>query len=206
MARMPGHARNLVSRPAQLRALASPARQELLDLLARIGPASAADLARLVRRPADGLYYHLRALRRAGLVTDAGTRLRTGRPEALFQSAHRQPMIRHDPGPGGNSPGVTAIVASMLRLGSRDFRRAAASASVRTSGPRRELWALRVTGWLSPRELGRVNRRMGALRDAVGRPGPRGKLYAITILLTPLEHRVRRKQRTPSPSPRRRSR
>lgn len=198
--------RRAISAPAQLKVLASPARQELLDLLARTGPASAAELGRLVQRPADGLYYHLRALQRAGLIRSAGRRVRGGREEALFRSAHREPAVDHDATPGGNSAAVGAIVASMLRLGARDFRKAAAAGLVRTHGPRRELWALRVTGWLSPRDLAAVNRWMRALRDAVGRPRGIGKLYSITILLTPLGHRVRRKQRVrrgaqPSPPP-----
>lgn len=200
---MPPRARDEIRRPAQIRALASPARQELLDLLARTGPATVAELARLVRRPADGLYYHLRALRSVGLVSDAGSRMRAGRAETLFQSTRREPALQHDPGPGGNSPDIAAVVSSMLRLGIRDFRRAAASGAVRTRGPGRELWALRVNGWLSPRELREVNQRIRGLRDAVGRRGPHGKLYAITILLTPLEHRVRKKQRKPR-APRRR--
>lgn len=187
----------MVSRSAPLRALASPVRQELLDLLARSGPASVADLGRLLGRPADGLYYHLRALERAGLVRSADSRGRAGRSETVYRSTLREPAVRHDPSPGGNSPLVTAIVASMLRLGARDFRRAAANRDVRAFGPARELWALRVTGWLTPSELRDVNRRVSALRDSVGSPGPGRRLYAVTVLLTPLEHRARRKQRSP---------
>ena len=121
---MPPLVRRTISDRAQLKALVSPVRQELIDLLARTGPASAAELGKLIRRPADGLYYHLRALQRAGLVSSAGRRVRSGRHEALFHSTHREPALRHDPSPGGNSPAVTAIVATMLRLGIRDFWKA----------------------------------------------------------------------------------
>jgi DNA-binding transcriptional ArsR family regulator len=138
--------RRTIFSPAQLRALASPARQEILDLLARTGPASAADLGRLLQRPADGLYYHLRALERPGLVRAAGSRTRAGRNEALYRCVPREPALRHDVSPDGNSTAVTAIVASMLRLGIRDFRKAALSGAVRTNGARRDLWALRVAG------------------------------------------------------------
>lgn len=198
--------RRPISSRAQLAAVASPVRQELIDLLARTGPASVAELGTLIRRPADGLYYHLRELRRAGLVASAGARLRQGRSEALFRAVRRQPSLRHDPSPRGNSPAVATIVTSMLRLGIRDFKKAAASTAVRTQGPQRELWALRVTGWLSPAQLARVNRRMIALRDAVGRPHAKAKLYGITILLTPLEHRARKKQRRRRASSRKRTR
>lgn len=190
----------------QLKALASAARQDLVDLLARTGPASVTELGRLLQRPADGLYYHLRELQRVGLVQPAGTRLRGGREEALFRTADQEPAVHHDPSPGGNSPAVSAIVASMLRLGIRDFRKAAALGHVRTEGARRDLWALRVTGWLSPTELTAVNRRMRALRDAFGKRHGTGQLYSITILLTPLGHRARRRRRGVRPPTRRTSR
>jgi DNA-binding transcriptional ArsR family regulator len=202
---MPSPSRREISNPAQLRALASPARQELVDLLARTGPATAGELGRLIGRPADGLYYHLRALERAGLIASGIARPRGGRGERVFRAAHREPALRHDPGSEGNSRAVAAIVAAMLRLGIRDFRKACASADVRTHGPRRELWALRVTGRLSPGELANANRRMRDLRDTLGRRRVKGDLYAVTILLTPLGHRARKKQRRPRP-PAKRSR
>ena len=189
--------RRAISDRRQLRALASPVRQELVDLLARTGPTTAAELGALIRRPADGLYYHLRELQRVGLVAPAGTRVRGRHREAIFRTAYREPSLRHDPSPGGNSPAVTAIVSSMLRLGIRDFKEAAGSARVRTHGPRRELWGLRVTGWLTPDQLVDVNRHIVSLEKAVGRPRSRGELYAITVLLTPLGHRARKKQRQP---------
>jgi hypothetical protein len=92
----------------------------------------------------------------------------------------------------------------MLRLGIRDFRSAASSTTVRVEGPRRNLWALRVTGWLSEADLADVNRRILALRDTVGGKRPKRNLYAITILLTPLSHRARRKHLNPRSSGRNR--
>ena len=199
---MSARANRAISKPAHLKALASPVRQELIDLLVRTGPASAAELGRLIQRPADGLYYHLRQLQRVGLVSSAEMRERAGRTEELFRAVHQVPTLRHDPSPGGNSPAVIAIVSSMLRLGIRDFKKGAASPEVRAHGVRRELWALRVTGWLSPTQLAGANRQIRALHEMPGRRSPRGKLYGITILLTPLGHRGRKKQRR-TRSPRR---
>jgi DNA-binding transcriptional ArsR family regulator len=201
---MSPRAYHAISKPAHLKALASPVRQELIDLLVRTGPASAAELGRLVQRPADGLYYHLRELRRVGLVSSAGMRERAGRREELFRAVHQEPALRHDPSPGGNSPAVIAIVSSMLRLGVRDFKKGAASPDVRAHGSKRELWALRVSGWLSPAQLAEANRQIRALHELPGRRSPKGKLYGITIVLTPLGHRGRKKQRR-SRSPRRKN-
>ena len=190
--------------PAQLRVLASPLRQEILDLVARTGSAQVSELASLLGRPADSLYYHLRELERVGLVVSSRARSNGKRGEMLFRTAHREPTLRHDVSPRGNTPAVASIVASMLRLGIRDFRNAASSEGVCTQGPGRELWALRVTGWLDAKQIAGINKRIHGLKDAVGRPRSRGKLYAITILLTPLTHRTRRKKQRRRPAVRRR--
>jgi DNA-binding transcriptional ArsR family regulator len=191
-----------ISEPEQLQVLASPLRQEILDLLARTGAAQVSEVASLLGRPADSLYYHLRELQRVGLVVSSraqGAR----RGEMLFRAAHREPTLLHDASPRGNTPAVESIVASMLRLGIRDFRNASASGRVCTQGPRRELWALRVTGWLDAEQIAGINRRIRDLKDAVGGPRAGGKLYAITVLLTPLTHRTRRKQQRRRPVGRR---
>lgn len=192
-----------ISEPAQLRVLASPLRQEILDLLARTGDAQVSEIASLLGRPADSLYYHLRELERVGLVVSSRARSNGSRGEMLFRAAHREPTLLHDASPRGNTRAVASIVASMLRLGIRDFRNASASDGVCTQGPGRELWALRVTGWLDAEQIAGINRRIRSLKDAVARPRSRGKLYAITILLTPLTHRARRKRRRPRPAGRR---
>jgi predicted transcriptional regulator len=183
----------LISRPEQLRALISPVRQELVDVLSRMGKASLAEIAAVLGRPADGLYYHVRLLVRVGLVFPAGSRTQAGRPEALYRAVAPQLALPYKSSPKGHVRAVTAIVSSMLRLGIRDFRRASSRPGYRLRGPRRDLWALRTTGWLAPDEVEDVNTRILRLSRAVSQPQARGRLYAITILLTPLDHGARRK-------------
>ena len=170
----------VIDKPAQLRALTSSARQEIVDVLSRMGGVSAAELAEALGRPADALYYHLRELTRVGLVVRS-RRSRGGREEAEFRTIAPRLALRY------RSPLTPRIISSMLRLGARDFRRAFESRAVATTGSRRELWALRTTGWLTPRDLAAANRRMRALREDVSRPLQRGRLFAVTILLTPLD-------------------
>ena len=184
---------HLISRPEQLRALVSPVRQEIVDVLSRMGAASLAEIAAVLGRPADGLYYHVRRLEKVGLVLPAGSRANGGRPEALFRCVATQLRLPYKTSPKGHLEAVTSIVSSMMRLGIRDFRRAASRTGYRLRGPRRELWALRATGWLNPKDVGDVNARIQGLNDAVSRPKAKGTLYAVTILLTPLDHSARRK-------------
>jgi DNA-binding transcriptional ArsR family regulator len=186
--------RHVVTDPKQLAALASPARQEIVDVLARMGDASVAEVAAALGRPADGLYYHLKALLRVGLVVEAGSRRRQARGEALYRTVAEEVMLRYDIGHEGR---IVAIVGSMLRLGGRDFRRALTSGRAAVSGPGRELWALRLTGWLPAGNVRALNREIKRLRDVVTKGSDatgsrRGRrLYAVTVLLTPLDHRER---------------
>jgi len=184
--------RHVIRRQKQLAALVSGVRQEIVDLLAQMGDASVAQLAGSLGRPADALYFHIRALKKAGLVESAGYRHFARRKEALFRTVSPQLWLQYDPHSSVNRASVNAIVRSMLRLGIRDFTRAFQPGPLIVDGPRRELWALRKTGRLSARQVAEVNQLIERLTRSVSRPGSKGRLYAITILLTPLDRRIRR--------------
>lgn len=174
-----------VRQPAQLRTLASGARQEILDALARLGTVSVAQIARTLDRPAAGLYYHLQVLVRSGLVI-AVRKAGRSRSEALYRAV--APEVRLPPSMSKTKP-VATIVSSLLRLGARDYRRAAQRPDAKLPKGVRELWALRTVGRLTDEQLSRVNR---SIRDMLGemeRSPKQGKLYAVTVLLTPLDRR-----------------
>jgi len=77
----------------------------------------------------------------------------------------------------------------MLRLGIRDFSNSFKTADASVSGPNRELWALRKTGWLSQAQIAEVNRYIEKLMHVMASPSRNGRLYAVTIVLTPLSRR-----------------
>jgi DNA-binding transcriptional ArsR family regulator len=182
---------HIIKGKRELAALVSGARQEIIDVLSQMTTASAAELATVLGRPADALYYHLRILQRAGLVAPAGTRNHGHRQEQLFQAISPDLRIEYRRGEGGNAREVTAIVRSMLRLGTRDFSQAFRRSDAKVSGPGRELWALRTTGWLTPDEVVKINRTISSLARGVAKWRKKGRLYGITVLLTPLDHRAR---------------
>jgi DNA-binding transcriptional ArsR family regulator len=193
--------KHVIRTDKQLTALASAARQEIADVLAEMGTVSVAEIAATLGRPADALYFHLRALKKAGLVRLVGYRSRAGRKEALFRTVAPELWLRYEPRSETNRRGVNAIVSSMLRMGIRDFRRGFQGTDVVVSGPHRELWALRKTGRLTLADVACVNRSIEQLKRAVSKPHGRGRLYGITVLLTPLDHRRREGQRsTKSPA------
>jgi DNA-binding transcriptional ArsR family regulator len=183
----------------QLAVLASSARQEIVDVLSQVGTVSVAELATTLGRPADAIYYHLRALKQAGLVLSAGYRGRGKHKEELIRAVSPELQLQYDLGKGGNRKPITAIVASMLRLGIRDFNHAFQCGDAKVSGAGRELWALRKTGWLTPQEIVGINQSIQSLSQAIAQPRGRGRLYGITILLTPLDHRARETSKKNTP-------
>lgn len=179
----------LVRRLPQLAALAAAARQEVVDVLEQMGTVSVAELAAALGRPADGLYFHLRALVRVGLVQTAGSRARPGGKEALYRTVKSALQLRYEPRNASNRRAVSAIVASMLRLAHRDFQRSLRHGQVVVSGPQRELWAWRKVGRFSTDQLSHLNQQIQGLADDVSAARPAGRLYAVTVILTPLDHR-----------------
>jgi DNA-binding transcriptional ArsR family regulator len=173
----------------QLATLAAAARQEIVDVLEQMGVVSVAELAAALDRPADALYFHLRALTRAGLVRHAGYRVRRRGKEALYRTVAPELQLEYEPQSSANRRAVSAIVASMLRLATRDFTRSLERRQVVVSGGHRQLWSMRKVGRLSPSQLADVNRRIRGLAQRVSTPGGHGRLYAVTVVLTPLDHR-----------------
>jgi DNA-binding transcriptional ArsR family regulator len=171
----------------QMRALAASTRQEIVDMLPRMGTVSVAELARALGRPADSLYYHLHVLTNVGLVLSAGSRTRNGRSEALYRAVARELRLWYKLGKGGNGSEIVPIVASMMRLGVRDFRKSFRAGNAAVSGPHRELWALRKTAWLSKRQIAEINRGIGKFLQLTSGTGRNGRLYGVTVLLTPLD-------------------
>ena len=191
----------LIRSEKQLAALRAAARQEVVDVLGQLGTVSVAELAVALGRPADALYFHLRALSRAGLVRKVRYRSRPGGEEALYRTVAPELKLQYEPHNTSNRRAVSAIVASMLRLAIRDFRGAFQRDAVVVSGPCRELWALRRAGRFSAAQLTQVNRRIQGLANAAGAPRSKGRLYAVTVVLTPLDHRNnadRTKKRKPN--------
>lgn len=180
---------HLVESPAQFRALTSTVRQELIDALQALGEASVPELAAQLGRPADALYYHLRALLQAGLLRQVGSRQQGRHVEAVYSTvAPDQPLeLRYPTGPGADNDALKQLVGGMLRASGRAFERALADPNRVTAGPLRELWAGRIQGWLTPAELRRANallKQLGAL-FAPGRRQAGSRLFALQFVLTP---------------------
>jgi DNA-binding transcriptional ArsR family regulator len=183
--------RHLVKDKPQLAALASGVRQEIVDVLPRLGTVSVAELARALDRPPDALYYHIRALLRVGLVVEVGSSRDGRRREALYRAVAPQLELRLEPRTPAREAAASAIVTSMMRMGIRDYQRAIGREDFVVSGPDRDVWALRTTGWLTPEKVKKVVRSIQRLQADVSAPKGPGRLYGLTLAFVPLPQRGR---------------
>lgn len=183
-----------IAEAAALDALASPVRQEIVDTLAMLGGgAPVAALAEQLGRPADGLYYHLRVLSRAGLVAETAPGPAGGRRFALVRRG--QPTLRYRPDDAGARRALARIAHGLLAIARRDFDAALAAGDACVEGPRRTLWAARNTGWLDAAGLAEANALLERLCELLGRPRRPGcdTQVGLAFVLAPLRPRPARR-------------
>lgn len=169
---------------AQVRALVSPARQEIIDALDAAGPCSVSALATLIGRAPDGLYFHLRRLESCGLIKECG-RTQQGRHSwAMYDVADRPVRLDYDALP---TDSVAAVIAAAMRLGIRDFKRAMRKGGVTVRGNDRDLWGARIKGWITPANIRRINELLNELRTLMHNRGPaKGtKPMSISFVMAP---------------------
>ena len=173
----------LLGSTAGLRALAAGTRQEIVDVLTSSGPVTVAQLGRLLGRRPDALYFHLRVLEHAELVVRREPDAGGGRAAAVFAVPA---TIRLDYR-GGSRCELARVVRHALRLSQREFEQECLSQRPVGSERRRRLCGGRVMGWVTPRELERVNELLRELREVLsnGRPGPGRQAMAFGFLLAP---------------------
>lgn len=188
----PGAKFTPVDTPAQIRALASTVRQEIVDTVQALGRASVPELAAQLGRRADALYYHVRALRKAKLLVQVESRRRGRHVEAVYATPEpdKRLMLRYRPGNSASSRALRQVVASMLRAARREFDAAIVRADCVVEGPHRELWVGRTQGWLSAAELARCNALLSELAGLLSSPRSRerDRLFALQFLLAPTAH------------------
>jgi predicted ArsR family transcriptional regulator len=187
--------------------LKAATRQEILDVLASMKDVSISELSAALDRPADSLYYHIRILQKAALVLAVGNRGTGTREEALYRAVAPDLRLAYEPGAKGNAKRVTAIVDSMLRLTSRDFQEAFQDKETIVDGGQRERWATRTTGWLSEEQVAEVNHHIATLLQTTTTSShTKGHLFALTMVLTPLNRSATKRSRSGKQSDKQRSR
>lgn len=183
-----------ISKPRQIAALASPARQEIVDAIEAGGPCSVAEVAAVLGRAQDGLYYHVRELVRVGLLVEVERRRTARRDESVYDLVGRPLELRYAPGRTRSTAEIVRVIGAMVRLAHRSFGAALRGGEVVAHGPGRNIWAARSRAWLTPADLREINEHMRAVREIARRGRREGAaLHSVTFVLTPEQPTVRRR-------------
>lgn len=183
----------------ELRVLASPERQELVQSLLGRPPMSVRELGELLGRLPVSLYYHLRALEKIGLVVRSGSRAAGRGEETLYALPAGEITIRPD------ARGAREVGA-MRRIGAGAFRRALRLHDAMVAEEpsperrRREHMLAQRTVKLDARGLERVNRKLYELADLLQDlpPARDGAFYTVTLHLARNPSRNAAAARSPS--------
>jgi DNA-binding Lrp family transcriptional regulator len=180
----------LITEPEQLKCLASAVRQEIVDTVQSLGECSIADIATALGRPADGLYYHVRELLKAGLLLKHGTARNNRREEAIYTTPARDGslQLRYELGDPVARKRIRRIVDSMLHTAARDFADGFESGLATVEGRHRNLWAGRTKGWLDMDDLREVNELLERLSELMdrSRSPERRNLLVLSWALAPV--------------------
>jgi DNA-binding transcriptional ArsR family regulator len=175
-----------VTKASDIRALASAIRQDLLEAIEARGPLKVKDLASIVRRRPDALYYHLRVLNRAGFIE-----IDRSLTEPMISTRKRAVQLVYEPANRPHKAAVIAVVRAMVRASLRNFIKAFMPKTAVVEGPARNLWAGRVHGTLTRAELEEVNETLESLL-AVFQTRKENRvdeapLHEFTFVLAPLQ-------------------
>lgn len=189
----------VVTQPKQLQVIASLGRDEIVDAAGVIGPCTVTELARFLGRSRHALYYHVRALAQCGLLREARSTKRGGRALVRYEAPGRPLVVRFDFSTRRARQAVLKLAAARLRSASRGFVRACHGQGAVLEGPRRNLWATRWTGTLTPHALEEANRLFARLIELFGTRHSRRareQLFELTFVLAPMAPRgARSKER-----------
>lgn len=183
----------------QIDALASAIRQEIVDTVVASGPCTARDIARELGRPSDSLYYHLRRLVEADLLEESRARGPSGKEQSFYQVKGHHLALRYVPDDPENVRRVSRVIATMLRVAERDFKGAFKPGLAVTEGSERNLWGLRMKGWLTPDEVRLVNGLLEELHGLFhrGRRRENTELVGLTWVLAAVDPQPTYRSRDP---------
>jgi predicted ArsR family transcriptional regulator len=108
---------------AQMRALASPVRIEIVGVFQSHGAMAIRELAEKLSRPADGLYHHVRQLQKAGILQVSQMRRVGKRDEAVFELTAERFGHTEQPKTPAMRRAILKTATAALRLANREFRR-----------------------------------------------------------------------------------
>ncbi len=189
---------------AQVRALASPIRLEILTFATAVGPCSLPELARACGRPADSLYRHARLLLKHNMLVaikprpvDQNSRPGSGRrAELVVDAAAERFTVDYEPSTGRGAPAFRRVCAAAFKAARQTLEDNEGNPRVAITGPSRNFGVRTMTAWLTPEQLKVVMEAIetatGQFDRGVGRASERpedAELHHFTYVIAPVARR-----------------
>jgi DNA-binding transcriptional ArsR family regulator len=172
---------------AQLAALASPRRLDIIDALAAAGPLSVRDLAAQIGARPSALYHHLALLIEVGLIAEAGARIVNRKRETLYATPAPRIRLIRALSEGGHQKEMNEIVAALTRQMERDFRAAGRLPGRRAEGEARDYGFFRLLARPAPDDLAAINARLHEIAEILWSANdPKADPVCLAWVMTPL--------------------
>jgi DNA-binding transcriptional ArsR family regulator len=173
---------------AQLRALATTVRHDILDRLIALGPLSVRQLAEALGRRPTAIYQHLKKLEKLGLVRGKRSSGREpGRPAMVYEPAGSMIRLTDAAKQNENRKALAKIVRVASMQAARDFEAAFSNPLRKVTGTSRNHTFFRALSTPSPARLARINALLQELEDLTWSPDPSpGPLISVAWFVAPL--------------------
>lgn len=182
---------------SQLQAISSPIKQEIIDVIQSRGPSSISDIAEELGRPADGLYYHVKALLKEHLLIEVGASKKAGQRKKRYDTSRSGSLMEagYDQSDPDKIMAMNQIVSSMLKIAMKDYSAGINSTAAVVEGEGRNLSACRIKGRLTDGEVRKVNRLLAELFSVFShqKKDSSENLYSIAWVLAPIEAKPKRR-------------
>ena len=182
---------------SQLQAISSPIKQEIIDVIQSRGQCSISDIAEELGRPADGLYYHVKALLKGQLLVEVGSTTRVGQREKIYNTSQSGSLMEagYDLSDPEKVEAMNKIVSSMLKIALKDFKAGLESKAAVVEGDGRNLSACRIKSRLTDGEVRQVNGLLAQIAAVFDhqRHENTENLYSIAWVLAPIETKPKRR-------------
>lgn len=186
-----------IEKAEQFRAMASPVRDQIMNVVANLGtwePDGVAEgvsirqiAEQLGRKPAS-LYRHIEALVEAGLINETGSQASGGRDATTYAAGGAHIVLVAPSGPGPAMDAMCDYIRSIATSAGREMTAAAIDQASQASaiGPH-DVGGAVIRGWLDEEQRAKLRRLQKELNavfaESKRRPGTR--LMAATLLFRP---------------------
>jgi len=172
---------------AQLAALSSPRRLDIVDALAAAGPLPVRALAAQIGAKPSALYHHLARLLEVGLVVEAGAQTINRKRETLYATPAPRMRLLRALAEGRHRKEMDEIVAAQTRQMERDFRAAGTHAARAAEGDQRNYGFFRLLARPDAATLAAINAKLGEIAELLwAADDPDAQLLCLAWTMTPL--------------------